>query len=451
MKNITVQDIVQATGGRLLCGSPDLPIRNISIDSRTMKGDDIFVPIIGAKVDAHRFIGGAFQAGAAATFTSEHDEMEDTHPWIRVEDTVKALQDLGAFCRNRLTMPIIGVTGSVGKTSTREMVACALSAEKKVYSTTGNSNGQLGVPITLSEADPDADVIVLEMGMSEPGEMSRISAVARVSMGVVTNIGVSHIENLGSRENIRKEKMHMADYLSPDQVMVLNGEDDQLEVYRKGAPFRVVYYGLSENNDYWAENIRVADGRTYFTVHAGEETFEMQLPQLGQHHVMNALAALAVAAENKVSPVKAAKALESWHGFARRLEINEKNGCTIIDDSYNASPDSMRAALQVLSVTETAGRRIAVLADMLELGPDSPKYHSEVGAYAASCGIDRIFTIGTLARYLAEAAKAQGVEVSCYDSNAEALEDILAFRKPGDTILLKGSNSMKLSEIVKEL
>ena len=177
----------------------------------------------------------------------------------------------------------------------------------------------------------------------------------------------------------------------------------------------------------------------------------MQLPQVGQHHVMNALAALAVAAENEDSPVKAAKALESWHGFARRLEISEKNGCTIIDDSYNASPDSMRAALQVLSVTETAGRRIAVLADMLELGPDSPKYHSEVGAYAASCGTDRIFTIGTLARYLAEAAKAQGVEVSCYDSNAEALEDILAFRKPGDTILLKGSNSMKLSEIVKEL
>lgn len=451
MINMTVKDIVEATGGRLLCGSPDQEICNISIDSRTMKGKDIFVPIIGAKVDAHRFIAGAFQAGAAATFTSEHEQMEDEHSWIRVEDTVAALQSLGAYYRRRLTIPIIGVTGSVGKTSTREMVACALSAGKKVYTTSGNSNGQLGVPITLSEADPEAERIVLEMGMSEPGEMARIAAIAQVCMGVVTNIGVSHIENLGSRENIRKEKMHMADAFTPDQVMILNGEDDQLAVYREGAPFRTIFYGTSAHNDYYAENIRVEKGRTFFTVYTPEDCFEMSLQVPGVHNVMNALAALAVAAENDVSVRAAAAKLAEYGGFARRLQLIERNGYTIIDDSYNASPDSMKAALQVLSTTETRGRRMAILADMLELGPHSPEYHAEVGRYAASCGIDRIFTVGTLIRHLAAEAEARGVPVSCFETNAEALAAVREYLHPGDTILLKGSNGMKLSEIVKEL
>lgn len=451
MVNVTVNDIVMAVGGRLLCGPADLEIENISIDSRTMKGNDIFVPIIGAKVDAHRFIEGAFAAGAVATFTSEHDEMEDTHPWIRVEDTVQALQDLGAWYRKRLTMPIIGITGSVGKTTTREMVITALSAGKKVYSTSGNSNGQLGVPLTVSEADLSAEIAVLEMGMSEPGEMAKIAEIAKVDIGIVTNIGVSHIENLGSQENICREKMHMADGFTSENLMILNGDDPLLAAYRGNIQFATVFYGTGKDCDYRATDIEVRDGRTWFTVKAGEEIFTMSLGVPGIHNVKNALAALAAAGECGVDIRAAAEKLGEYQGFARRLQNVEKNGLHIIDDSYNASPDSMKAALQVLGTTEAEGRRIAVLADMLELGPDAPRFHYETGVYGAEFPIDQIFTVGSLIRNLAQAMEEAGKPVQSFDTNAEAAVVIKAYVRPGDTILLKGSNGMKLGEILKEL
>lgn len=449
MYNITVSDIVKATGGRLLCGPSDLPIRNISIDSRTMKGADLFVPIIGARVDAHRFIPGAFAAGAAATFTSEHEEREDGHPWIRVEDTVQALQALGAYCRDRMTIPVIGITGSVGKTSTREMVTAALSAGLRVTGTAGNSNGQLGVPITLSEADPGAEICVLEMGMSEPGEMARIAAVARVDMGIVTNIGVSHIENLGSQENICREKMHITDGFGPENTMILNGDDPFLAAYRGKTVYRTVFYGLGSENDYRAEDIRVENGRTRFTVTAGETRLELTLRVPGVHNVRNALAALAAAGEQGVSLPAAAQALETYQGFEKRLQMIERNGYTIIDDSYNASPESMRAALQVLSVTPTSGRRAAVLADMLELGPQGPQFHYQIGQYAASCQPDQVFTVGPLAREIARALREADIPVESFDENAQAAEALASWACPGDVVLFKGSHGMKLEEIVR--
>ena len=197
MENTRVKDIVEAVGGTLLCGDPETPIAHISIDSRTMKGQDLFVPIIGEKVDAHRFIGQAFEQGAAAVFTSRHDRMESDRPWIQVEDTKAALQALGAWYRGRMKLPLVGITGSVGKTTTREMIAAALGAGFSVYKTPGNSNSQVGVPITITEIPPDAQIGVIELGMSEPGEMTRIAKVAQVDQAVMTNIGVAHIEQLG--------------------------------------------------------------------------------------------------------------------------------------------------------------------------------------------------------------------------------------------------------------
>ena len=451
MEGITIRDIVEATGGRLLCGSCDTPVRHVSINSRNMQGDDIFVPIIGARIDAHQFIEGAFAAGAVAVFTSEHDSMEDERPWIRVEDTIQALQDLGRECRRRLTMPFIGITGSVGKTTTREMVTAALSGGKRVFSTAGNSNGQLGVPITLSEVDPQAEITILEMGMSEPGEMARIADIARVGMAIFTNIGVSHIENLGSRENICREKMHITDGFGADSVAILNGDDDILAGYRGKLPFRTVYYGTGEDADFQAKDIHTEGDRTEFTLEApiGELTISLQVP--GMHNVLNALAALAAAAECGVPLELAARKLEDFQGFQRRLQILTRNGMTIIDDSYNASPESMRAALQVLAAARTEGRRIAVLADMLELGPDAPLFHYQTGAYGASLPIDCFFTVGALSRHLAQAVEEAGIPVFSFATNQEAVEALHSWLKQGDTLLLKGSNGMKLGEILKEL
>ena len=297
MKNVTAADVASAVNGRLLCGDPGQLIENIAIDSRTMKGNDIFVPIRGAKVDGHRFIQGAFQAGAVASFTADHEEMDDpSHVYIRVEDTVKALQDLGAWYRSRITFPILGITGSVGKTTTRAMITAALSSERRVTATAGNSNGQLGVPITICDMDLSAQIGILEMGMSEPGEMPRIARVARPQLGVVTNIGVSHIENLGSRENICREKLHLADGFTPDMPMILNGDDDLLRGYRDTKAFRLVFYGLGRDNDYYAEDIHAEAGQVSFTAVHGDRRKSLTLHVPGEHNVMNALAALAAAA-----------------------------------------------------------------------------------------------------------------------------------------------------------
>ena len=452
MINVTVQDIVNAAGGRLLCGDEKREIRNISIDSRSMKGDDLFVPFIGAKVDAHRFIPGAFSAGAAAVFTSEHDRMEDPeHAWIRVPDTLAALQDLGAWYRKRITFPLIGITGSVGKTTTREMVTAAISAGRRVTSTSGNSNGQVGVPLTLTGMDLTAEAGILEMGMSEPGEMSRLARIARPDMGIATNIGVSHIENLGSQERICEEKMHLTDFFTSANYMILNGDDDQLVRYRGTGRFTPVFYGLGKENDIRAEDVRTEGGRTLFTAVAAGWRAGISLGVPGTHNVMNALAALAAADLLGVDREAAAGKLSEYQGFARRLQILREKDYTYIDDTYNASPASMRAALEVLSVTGTEGRRIAVLADMLELGPDAPRYHYETGVYGRSMAIDRVVTVGKLAEQIGKAYREAGIPVDVCGSNTEAAEAVCAFRKPGDLILLKGSNGMHLNEVLRML
>ena len=452
MSQITAEKLAEVVGGTLLCGDPSQVIKNISIDSRDVGDNAIFVPIIGAKVDGHRFIEGAFSKGAAATFTSEHDSMKDeSHAWIRVEDTVAALQRMGGWAREQITCPVVGITGSVGKTTTREMVSAALSAGGKVAGTRGNSNGQLGVPLTLWGMEKDADFAVLEMGMSEPGEMERIAAIAQPDLGIVTNIGVSHIENLGSRERICEEKLHMADGFLPGMPMILNGDDDQLQKYRDTKKFAPVYYGLGEGNDFRAENIRMEGGRTSFTVTGNGKRTELSLGIPGMHNVMNALAALAAADILRVPWEAAAEKLSAFSGFARRLQVKSEGGYLYIDDTYNASPDSMRAAMQVLSSMEVSGRRLAILADMLELGPDAPRYHYETGQYGAAQKIDQVITVGELARHIGRAYEEAGIPVISCASNQEAAEAAKAWRRPGDAILLKGSNGMHLTEVMQAL
>lgn len=431
-----------------MCGDESQPVVHIGINSKEVQQGELFVPLVGERVDAHRFIGMAFEAGAGSVLTSEHDRMEDVHPWIRVEDTKKALQAVGAFYRDRLTLPLIGITGSVGKTTTREMVAAALSARFRVYKTPGNKNSQVGVPITLSEITSEDEIGVLELGMSMPGEMTVIARIARVDMAVITNVGVTHIEQLGSQENIYQEKLKIQDGLKDGGVLLLNGDDPMLKDTLARDGCRTVYYGTGGHCEYRAENIRLEDGYPVFEAVHGEKRVLVSLKVMGCHHVGNAMAALAAADLYGVDMEAAAERLQEFTGFCGRQQVYVRDGVTIIDDTYNASPASMKASLQVLASMEKAVRRIAVLADMKELGPDGERFHREIGEWLSSQPVDVVLTLGELSRSIEAGKECRHFGEGGLKALTRAVEELLA---PGDCVLLKGSRSMELDQVAKRL
>lgn len=473
MTGITVKELLEATGGNLLLGQEDQHAGHISLDSRKMEGDDLFVPIVGERVDAHLFLCQAIASGAAAVFTSEHHRWEDVKAsvrqqcggnreqekkalgaaWIEVPDTKKALQDLGSFCRKRLTLPLVGITGSVGKTTTREMIAEALSAGFLVYKTPGNSNSQVGVPITIAEIPQSAEIGVIELGMSEPGEMERISRVARVDCAVITNIGVAHIEQLGSQEHILEEKLHIQDGMPAEGILFLNGDDPLLASVVPKEGRKRVLYGLGRDCDYRAEDLHLEEGYPVFTAVHGDRSVRVRLQVMGSHMVSNAMAALAVADTYGLSMEKAALALGQFKGYKGRQQIFQWGGVTVIDDSYNASPVSMKAGLEVLASVKGEGRRIAVLADMKELGLEAVRFHEEIGAYIGEHPLDMVLLLGELASCIGsgmDAARAVTPHIEM-DRLAQVEEWLDEHIKEGDCILFKGSNSMKLSEAVRHL
>ena len=472
MTGITVKELLEATGGNLLLGQEDQHAGHISLDSRKMEGDDLFVPIVGERVDAHLFLCQAIASGAAAVFTSEHHRWEDVKAsvrqqcggnreqekkalgaaWIEVPDTKKALQDLGSFCRKRLTLPLVGITGSVGKTTTREMIAEALSAGFLVYKTPGNSNSQVGVPITIAEIPQSAEIGVIELGMSEPGEMERISRVARVDCAVITNIGVAHIEQLGSQEHILEEKLHIQDGMPAEGILFLNGDDPLLASVVPKEGRKRVLYGLGRDCDYRAEDLHLEEGYPVFTAVHGDRSVRVRLQVMGSHMVSNAMAALAVADTYGLSMEKAALALGQFKGYKGRQQIFQWGGVTVIDDSYNASPVSMKAGLEVLDSVK-GERKIAVLADMKELGPDTERFHAEIGAYIGEHPLDMVLLLGELASCIGsgmDAARAVTPHIEM-DRLAQVEEWLDEHIREGDCILFKGSNSMKLSEAVRHL
>lgn len=448
MEHVTVGDLVKATGGTLLCGNPKAEVSHIKLDSREVEPGDLFVPVIGEKVDAHTFIPQVIRAGAAAVFTSEHEmpyDGETSAALIRVDDTVKALQDFGRYMRKRFTLPLVGVTGSVGKTTTREMIAAALSARYRVHKTLGNKNGQLGVPMTISEISKDHEIGVIELGMSEPGELTVIAQMAQIQIAVITNVGITHIEQLGSRENIYREKLTIQDGLRENGVLILNGDDDMLCRTRGKDGVKTVYYGTGGNCDFRAEEILLSDTKTEFTAVHGDEREKVVLNVLGRHNVMNALAAIAVCKECGMSMKEAATGLSSFDGFKNRQQIYEGDGLTILDDSYNASPASMKAALDVFKELKKGSRHVAVLADMKELGENAPGYHREVGEYAAKTGVDLVVTLGELCRKLSEGIRnSSRIPVKEFTDKEEMISFLDKELKDGDCVLFKGSNSMGL-------
>ncbi|MDD4164910.1 MAG: UDP-N-acetylmuramoyl-tripeptide--D-alanyl-D-alanine ligase [Eubacteriales bacterium] len=446
---LTIQDISDAVGGRISGRTNKNSIVNsVFLDSREadINKNGLFVVIRGEHVDAHCFVKYVTAKGCYALI---EDEDYFTDNCILVDSTRQALQKLAEWYRGtRLKKTkIIAVTGSVGKTTTKDMVALSVGVELKTSKTRGNYNGQLGLPVTILETDPETEVAVLEMGMSEPGEMERISRVTRADIAIVTNIGFSHIESLGSRENIGAEKLKVADYMPKDGVLILNGDEPILR--NDGHPQRKVYCSVSDSScDCYASDILERDEQTHFNAHIFGNIVPITLKTLGIHNVSNSLFALASAYLLGVGMEKTAVALSCFETSGLRQRIYKKNNYTVIADCYNASPESMQAALSVLA--EQKGRKIAVLGDMLELGSFAPHLHEKVGQYVLESKTDILLTVGSLAKSIAIPCDGKievySFEDGEYDKAAGKLRDIL---KDGDTILYKASNRMKLQKIIE--
>ena len=451
---MTVGEIRRACGGKLLCGDPEAVVTSVSTDSRKIEPGALFVPIKGERTDAHAYITATFAAGAVATLTEEHTEMKDSNAWIRVPSTLSALPLIATAHRARFSIPVVGVTGSVGKTTTKEMIALALSAEKNVMRTEGNHNSQVGLPLTIFRLGPEHEAAVVEMGMSDFGEMSRLAEIAAPDYAVITNIGISHIQQLKTQQNILGEKLHIIDRFREDSILFLNGDDPLLANLRGKLRVRTQYFGMQPWCDYRAEKIAFHPNGIHFVFRAKGVEQEVELPVLGLHNVTNALASLAVSHSLGVDLGKAAKALQEYQPLAMRQQLHRHNGITVVDDSYNASPDAIKSSLDMLeSLREQDGRCLAVLADMLELGELEHRAHFEVGAYAAKTGLDVLVTVGERAAAIAEGARSVRPEIPCHvcHANEEAAEVLKSILRRGDIVLVKGSRGMHTDEIVKKI
>ncbi len=445
---VKLSEIAAACGGVLTGGGDDAVVTTFAPDSRECKAGAMFVPIRGENTDGHNYIGKAFEAGAAASFT-DHPIPEAAGPLLLVKDCRAALQKTAAWYRGQFDLPIVGITGSVGKTTAKEMTAQALSAKFSVHKTAGNQNSQVGVPITVCGLRKEHSAAVVEMGVSMPGEMARIAAVVKPTCAIMTNIGVSHLEYMKTRENILAEKAHIADYLPPEGVLFVNGDDSLLPSLRKTCGHKVSTFGLGPQCDWRALSLREADKGTFFTCQApGGERAEVFVPAAGVHNVRNALAALAAARHLGVPIEDAVRAIGAYKPPAMRQQIFESGGITVIDDSYNASPESMHSALDVLCSRHVPGKRAAVLADMLELGTFSKEGHFQVGQYAREKGVSLLVAVGPLAKDIAEG---YGNGAVWFPSNKEAAAFLKRELAPGDAVLVKGSHGMRTDEIVAEL
>ena len=450
---MTVREIVAACDGKLLCGDPDTVVTSVVTDSREVADGSLFVPLKGEKTDAHIFLNAAFASGAAAALTQEHTRMEAEGAWIAVDSTRPALQHIAAAYRKRFPIPVVGITGSVGKTTTKEMVALALSAGYSVMKTRGNHNSQIGLPLTMFELSGEHEAAAVEMGMSDFGEMARLAQIAEPKYAVMTNIGISHIGQLKTRENILREKLHITDRFTRDSVLFLNGDDPMLASLRGKAPYELVFYGTAPWCDFRAVGITVQKETTAFRcVYPKRGCVDVTLPVLGTHHALDALAGLAVAERLGVPLDRAAAALGNYRPLAMRQQIYHRNGVTVIDDSYNSSPDAAKSSLSVLSGFR-AGRRVAVLADMLELGEYSRQAHFEVGVCAAEVGVDLLLTVGPEAKAVAGGARSvlSGIDCRILGNNGQAVAELKSFLSPGDAVLIKGSRGMHTDEIVRAL
>lgn len=453
MKEMSLNQIAAAVHGTYHGDIEKLSkeITGVSIDSRKINVGYLFVPFKGEHVDGHTFIPQVAENGALCTLC-EHPPVDANIPYILVESCPKALKDLAKYYRSTLDIKVIGITGSVGKTSTKEMIAAILSQKFKVLKTEGNYNNEIGLPLTIFRIKEKHEIAILEMGISDFGEMHTLADIAKPDIGIITNIGFAHIEYLKDQAGILKAKTEMFEHLNPNATVVLNGDDALLSTITSVQGRPPVFFGLSDSLSVYADNIETKGIRgTSCTLHLLDETISVKIPLPGAHMVYNALAGAYIGHLLGLTNTQIKIGIASAMPVAGRTNVIKTDSIYIIDDCYNANPASMKGALDLLSDVET--RTIAILGDMFELGDEKESMHYEIGAYASKCNLNLICCVGELSKHMYEGAKkaATSSEVHYFSTKEELLEKLPSLLKPNDTILVKASNGMKFTEIIGNL
>lgn len=451
--------IEKVTGGELVGGPADrhLLVRGVSTDTRQIEPNQLYVPLAGERFDGHQFIEQAIRRGAAAALWQKDRPLpaEREIPFILVTDPLAALQRLAEAYREESAVPVVAVTGSNGKTTTKDLIAAVLSAKYRVHKTMGNLNNHIGVPLTLLSMPEWAGVAVVEMGMNHAGEIALLSRIAKPDVAVITNIGESHLEFLGSREGIAKAKLEIKEGLRPDGPIIYDGDEPLLNQLLVDDHHRHVRIGWKEECDDAPEEIQMR-GVEGFTFRSAKRHTLFRLPLLGRHNIKNALLAVAVGRHFGLSEEEIAEGMARVRLTGMRLELEKaKNGMTIINDAYNASPTSMRAALDLLSELEPHLEKWALLGDIREIGKEEETYHRELGAYAVQRGISRIYTVGKRGHWIAEGARAVSLAqeriIHHFASLDEASEALEQEGKPSVLLLVKASRAVQLDRVVKKL
>lgn len=466
--NLTIGQIVEATGGRLVYRGPESGLQeflerqadSVVLDSRQVRSGGVFVATVGERVDGHSFAESVYEKGAVLAIV-QREPQEDEHwdSYLLVENTLQALKDIAEYYRKTLRIPIVGITGSVGKTSTKEFIAGVLSEKYNVLKTQGNYNNEIGVPLTLLRIREEHEAAVIEMGISDFGEMHRLSKMARPDIAVITNIGQCHLENLIDRDGVLKAKTEIFDFMSPEGTVCLNGDDDKLRTVSAVNGRKPLFFGIDPAEDASVSATDIVKkglwGSEAVLHNSQGESYGVKVTLPGTHMVLNATAAACVAEVLGLTPVQIQAGLEHVAAIGGRNNLISTKKLTLIDDCYNANPVSMKAGIDLLCMADT--KKIAILGDMFELGENSDRMHAGVGEYAVEKNIDGLICVGENSRHMYEAASAKntGCKV-CYFKTREELLSALRetreeFLPEGSAVLIKASHGMHFEEVVELL
>lgn len=458
MKPIQVKDILEVCqGAELVCGNPETVCTNFSKDTRTLNKGDVYVGIKGERFDGNTLYQEAIENGASicilqgVTLSEDEKKKYENCAIVLVEDTIQAIQAIATYKRSLYDIPVVAITGSVGKTSTKDLIASVLAEKYKVLKTEGNLNNHIGVPMTILRLK-DEELLVVEMGMDHAGEIRRLTNIAKPTVAVITNVGTSHIGQLGSQEAIFNAKLEILEGLSEDGTVVINNDNELLHNWyvenKETYPKTIVTYGIENKSDIMAENITLQEEGSTFIAKTKEDTFEINVPVAGEHFVYNSLCATCVAKVQQEENEKIQAGIQKVELTKRRMDIQTIGKYTVINDCYNANYDSMKAAIRYLGSTHK-GTKIAILGDMLNLGEYSEDLHRKVGQEAEASHVDIVITVGFFSQYINEEAKS-AQNIHC-QTNEEAIEEAKKIMKPDSCILVKASNSMKFDEIANQL
>ena len=455
------KDCLYAVNGKLLQGSETVIFRGVSINSRTIKEGELFVCIKGENFDGHDFFGDAFRKGAAGIILSDTKNLstgmlgKGESPFvIQSQNTLRALQDLASYQRSLFPFRVIAVTGTNGKSTTKEMIASIIETKYKTLKTQGNLNNHIGLPLTLLKREPEHEVGVLEMGMSAAGEIKRLAEIAKPDIGVITNISAGHLGQLKTIKDVQAAKGELFDSLHKEGTAIVNADDPLVLELAKSLRIKKITYGIKEPADIQASDIQNKGNQGFtFTAKIFDQAIPVKLPQIGYCNIYNALAALATGHSLGITGKEMNLGLKNYQQIPQRNEQIHYEGMTLINDTYNANPQSMREALKTLKEINTQGKRFFIIGDMLELGPLSEPAHHELGQEIAGSNVDYLVTVGPLASLAAESAKVnvqQQLQIEKFNTHDEAVNYLLRKVKKGDCLFVKGSRGSKMENVVQE-